>query len=258
MLFINILKPVFSIFHNQNAFNGNIWVITVRNKQTLSSSPIIFFQAKSEPKSAAPSADPVLQSPQTSSSLDSIVTNTVRIEKLSNDEDEEVDITDDTSDDGDADNKPQAEVKTECCEVEQLTGTEIQTNSPTDEQKEGDQNETKDQHRHILLAPAQSPQTLSSLSCSEECAVTGLDEKSDQAESCILKNLEEEARSDSKQTTGASDDQCSQSVSSAETSQLEEACSDGTGTNHTLYATVMLLFLCEAPLVSYFSPRFSR
>uniref|UniRef100_A0A3Q1IQM5 Myb-like, SWIRM and MPN domain-containing protein 1 n=1 Tax=Anabas testudineus TaxID=64144 RepID=A0A3Q1IQM5_ANATE len=149
-------------------------------------------KAKSEPKSAAPSADPVLQSPQTSSSLDSIVTNTVRIEKLSNDEDEEVDITDDTSDDGDADNKPQAEVKTECCEVEQLTGTEIQTNSPTDEQKEGDQNETKDQHRHILLAPAQSPQTLSSLSCSEERAVTELDEKSDQAESCILKNLEEE------------------------------------------------------------------
>ncbi|XP_026201134.1 histone H2A deubiquitinase MYSM1 isoform X2 [Anabas testudineus] len=185
-------------------------------------------KAKSEPKSAAPSADPVLQSPQTSSSLDSIVTNTVRIEKLSNDEDEEVDITDDTSDDGDADNKPQAEVKTECCEVEQLTGTEIQTNSPTDEQKEGDQNETKDQHRHILLAPAQSPQTLSSLSCSEERAVTELDEKSDQAESCILKNLEEEARSDSKQTTGASDDQCSQSVSSAETGQLEEACSDGT------------------------------
>lgn len=195
-----------------------------------------FFQAKSEPKAAAPSAGPVPQPPQTTSSLVNTVTNTVRIEKLSDDEDEDVDITDDLSDDGEADSKQQAVVKTELCEAEQLTGTEIQTNSPTDEQKEGGQNEEKDYDSHILLPPAQHLhlQYISSPPYSEGCGVPGLDKKSDQTEACILKNIQAGAWTDSKQMTCANEGLCPQSKSSAETGQPEEACSHGTGTYHTL------------------------
>lgn len=220
----------------------------MRNKQTLSPS-VHFFQAKSEPKAAAPSAGPVPQPPQTTSSLVNTVTNTVRIEKLSDDEDEDVDITDDLSDDGEADSKPQAVVKTELCEAEQITGTEIQTDSPTDEQKEGGQNEGKDHD-----TPAQHPHSLSSLPCSEDCGVPGLDKKSDQTEAEA--NLQAGAWTDPKEMTGANEGLCSQSESSAETGQLEEACSHGAGTCHTLYVTIMLLFFCESPLFLYLSPRF--
>lgn len=204
----------------------------MRNKQILSSA-VFFFQAKTEPKAGAPSAGPVLQPPQTTSSLVNIVTNTVRIEKLSDDEDEDVDITDDLSDDENAEDKQQTVVKTEFCEAEELTGTEMPTDNPTDEQKVEGQEETKDQHSHILLPPAQSPPSSSSLPCSEECGVSGLDEKSDQTESCILKNLQAVAQTDSKQITDMNEAQSSQSESSAETGQLEEACRDGSGTNHT-------------------------
>ncbi|KAK7889322.1 hypothetical protein WMY93_024882 [Mugilogobius chulae] len=53
-------------------------------------------QAKAKAKAAAPSTDPVLQMhPQSSSSHTFTLANAVRIEKLSDDEDEEIDITDD-------------------------------------------------------------------------------------------------------------------------------------------------------------------
>lgn len=180
------------------------------------------FQAKSEARAAAPSAGPLLhlQPPQPTSSHASSLANTVRIEKLSDEEDEEVDITDDLSDDGDGDDKPQAVLKTEFCEPEQLTGAEIHTDSPAEEQKEA-----KDQPSHISLSP-QSP----SLPCSEKTGVTGLDEKGDERVSFPPKHLQAVAQTDLEQMTDENDSQSSQSESSAQTGQLEEACSDGTGT----------------------------
>lgn len=199
----------------------------MKNKQTLSSSVFVFFlQAKSEPRAAAPSAGPALhlQPPQPTSSQASTLTNTVRIEKLSDEEDEEVDITDDLSDDGEGDCKPPAVLKTEPCEPEQLTGTEIQPD--TEEQKEADLTETKDQPGRTSLNP-QSPEPSSSFPCSEKTGV--LDEKV----SLPPKILQTEAPTDSEQMTDENEGQSSQSESSAQTGQLEEGCSDGTGKTHT-------------------------
>uniref|UniRef100_A0A7N9ASM3 Myb-like, SWIRM and MPN domain-containing protein 1 n=1 Tax=Mastacembelus armatus TaxID=205130 RepID=A0A7N9ASM3_9TELE len=84
-------------------------------------------KTKSEPRAAAPSAGPVLHThpPQPTSSHCNTLTNTVRIEKHS--EDEDVDITDDLSDSEDSDDKPETMFKSEDCEPEQQTGTESQT-----------------------------------------------------------------------------------------------------------------------------------
>lgn len=68
----------------------------------------------------------MLLPPQPSSGLTPALTNAVRIEKLSDDEDEDVDITDDLSDQGD---ESQAEVKSEPSEPE---GTQ----SPSEEPEE--------------------------------------------------------------------------------------------------------------------------
>lgn len=203
------------------------------HRQTLLPS-VLSFQTKSEPKAAAPSPGPVPQNPQTTSSLVNAVTNAVRIERLSDDEDEDVDITDDLSDDGEADSKPQAVVKTEVFEAEQLTGTEVQASGPRDEQREGGRNGKKDHRSHISLPPAQHPQSLSSLPCSEECGVPELDKKSHQMDECVLKKLQAGAGTDSKRMTDTNEGLCSPSESSAETGDLIEACSQSTGTNHTL------------------------
>ncbi|XP_031167476.1 histone H2A deubiquitinase MYSM1 isoform X2 [Sander lucioperca] len=188
-------------------------------------------KAKSEPRAAAPSAGPALhlQPPQPTSSRASSLTNTVRIEKLSDDENEEVDITDDLSDDGDGDgdDEPQAVVKTEFCEPEQLAGTEVQTD--TEEQKEAGLTETRDQPSHTSLFP-QSTRPSSPLPSLEKTIVTGLDVKSNERVSLPHKDLPAWAQTDSEQMSDENEGQSSQSDSSAQTGPLEEACSDGTDT----------------------------
>uniref|UniRef100_A0A8D3BTP4 Myb-like, SWIRM and MPN domain-containing protein 1 n=1 Tax=Scophthalmus maximus TaxID=52904 RepID=A0A8D3BTP4_SCOMX len=105
-------------------------------------------KVKSEPRSEAPSAGPVLQPPQPPS----ILANTVRIEKLSDDEDEDVDITNDLNDDGDAHDKSQTGVKTE---PEQQMGTGIPTDSPTEEQQEAGRTEVENSADKIEQMPNQ-------------------------------------------------------------------------------------------------------
>ncbi|KAA8589853.1 hypothetical protein FQN60_013218 [Etheostoma spectabile] len=170
-------------------------------------------KAKSEPRAAAPSAGPALhlQPPQPTSSRASSLTNTVRIEKLSDDENEEVDITDDLSDDGDGDAEPQAVLKAEFCEPEQLAGTEIQAD--TEEQNEAGLTETRDQPSHTSLFP-QSPQSSSPLPSLEKTSVTGLDEKSNKRAS---KDFQAWAQTDSEQMTDENGGQSSQFDSSAQT-----------------------------------------
>ncbi|XP_040897243.1 histone H2A deubiquitinase MYSM1 [Toxotes jaculatrix] len=180
-------------------------------------------KAKSEPRSAAPSAGPALHPPQPTSSHMPTLANTVRIEKLSEDEDEDVDITDDLSDDGDAGDKSQAVLKTESCEPERPTGTEIQMDRPTGEQKETGQaevestQETKHCQSHVS-APPQSHQSSSSFPRSEELAVS---ETRDETASPLC------PQTDSEQMNDEHEGQSSQSESSAQTGQLGEACSDG-------------------------------
>ncbi|XP_032380745.1 histone H2A deubiquitinase MYSM1 isoform X1 [Etheostoma spectabile] len=183
-------------------------------------------KAKSEPRAAAPSAGPALhlQPPQPTSSRASSLTNTVRIEKLSDDENEEVDITDDLSDDGDGDAEPQAVLKAEFCEPEQLAGTEIQAD--TEEQNEAGLTETRDQPSHTSLFP-QSPQSSSPLPSLEKTSVTGLDEKSNKRAS---KDFQAWAQTDSEQMTDENGGQSSQFDSSAQTGPQEEACSNGSDT----------------------------
>ncbi|XP_062251306.1 histone H2A deubiquitinase MYSM1 isoform X2 [Platichthys flesus] len=150
-------------------------------------------KAESEPTSSAHSAGPDLQTPQTTSSHASSLVNTVRIEKLSDGEDEDVDITDDLSDD--EDDKPHTGIKTE---PEQQTGTEIQIDSSEGEKEESDEDEvestqeTKDQHSHISPFP-RSLQSSSSFPFSEEPVVT------EQDETPPLKSPQTETQTDSKQ-----------------------------------------------------------
>ncbi|XP_038572352.1 histone H2A deubiquitinase MYSM1 [Micropterus salmoides] len=187
-------------------------------------------KAKSEPRPTAPSAGPVLhlQLPQPTSSHASTLANAVRIEKLSDEEDEEVDITDGLSDDdGDSGDKPQAALKHEFREPERPTDTEIQTDTPAGDQKQAGLTETEDQTSHTALS-LQSPQSLSSCPCSGKTGVTGLDEKGDERVSLHPKSLQAGAQKDSDQMTDENEDQSSQSESSAQTGQLEEAGSDDT------------------------------
>lgn len=58
----------------------------------------------------------------------------MRIEKLSDEEDEEVDITDDLCNDDDSDHKPPVD---NVCESEGLEGIPIQTENPKEEQDNG-------------------------------------------------------------------------------------------------------------------------
>eukprot|EP00066_Takifugu_rubripes_P023612 XP_011612878.1 PREDICTED: histone H2A deubiquitinase MYSM1 [Takifugu rubripes] len=89
-------------------------------------------KAKSEPRAAASSAGLLkLQHTQPASST---LANTVRIEKLSDEEDEEVDITDDLCNDGDSDHKPPVDNSSES---EGLEGIPTQTENPKEEQDNG-------------------------------------------------------------------------------------------------------------------------
>lgn len=92
----------------------------------------MLFKAKSEPRAAASSAGLLkLQHAQPASST---LANTVRIEKLSDEEDEEVDITDDLCNDDDSDHKPPVD---NVCESKRLEEIPIQTENPKEEQDNG-------------------------------------------------------------------------------------------------------------------------
>ncbi|KAK5907317.1 hypothetical protein CesoFtcFv8_005183 [Champsocephalus esox] len=178
-------------------------------------------KVKSEPRAAAPSAGPSapLQPPQPTSSHASMLTNTVRIERLSDEEDEEVDITDDLSEDGDA--KPQVVIKTEICDPEQPQSSEIQKDS----EEQNHLTETREQPSPRSLSP-QSPQL--SPSSSEKTSVTGIDEKDNEREYLQPENVQAAAQTDLEQMTDEIKGQSSQSKNSAKWDQLEEACGDGT------------------------------
>lgn len=186
----------------------------------------MFFQSKSEPRAAAPSAGPVMHSqpPQSTSSCAPTLANTVRIEKLSDEEDEEVDITDDMSDDGNDDDKPQTVHKTEFLEQEQPAGSEIHKDNSTEQKTEAGLTETECQPCHTSQSQ-ENPQTLSFLPCSEKTGLTGLDGR----ESPPLNDLKTEAQTASELMTNENKGQSSQSVTSAQTDQLETTCSDGAG-----------------------------
>ncbi|XP_069555253.1 histone H2A deubiquitinase MYSM1 isoform X1 [Brachyistius frenatus] len=175
-------------------------------------------KAKSEPTAAAPSGGPELhlQPPQPTSSHAPTLANAVRIEKLSDDEDEDVDITDDPSDDKAGYDKLPAEVKTEPCGSE-----ENQTESPAEDEGlsrvKSINDEMKDQAGCSFL-PLQSPQPSSSFVGSEEA---GLDEKVNKT----LSILPESPQISSKQSD---EDHSSQSEISVQTGQQEDVCSDGT------------------------------
>lgn len=184
----------------------------------------VFSQVKSKPRAAAPSTGPALQlqPPQPTSSGVSSLANAVRIEKLSDDENEEIDITDDLSDDGDNGDNPQAVVKDELCDSEQLSASAIQTDIPTEEQKKASLAKAKTQLSHSSPSP-QSPHPSSSLACPEKTCVTELDEKVSLApnQSGTPRDLQPLAKENESPS--------SQYESSALTVPLEEACSDGTG-----------------------------
>lgn len=104
----------FPVFRNQCQFETSV---------TFS---ILFFKAKAEPGVAAPSAGLVeLQHAQPASST---LANTVRIEKLS--DDEEVDITDDPCTDGDSAHKPPMD---DVCESKGLEWVQMQTENPKED-----------------------------------------------------------------------------------------------------------------------------
>ncbi|KAG7228844.1 hypothetical protein INR49_008622 [Caranx melampygus] len=157
--------------------------------------------------------------PQPTSSHTSTLTNAVRIEKLSDDEDEDVDITDDLSDQGDTGDKSQAELKSDLCEPEETPGSQAQTLSPSEEQGEAgpSEGEITQQTEDRRSRDSQSPphhQHSSSFPCSKE---------PDETVSPLLETSETGAQTHSRQMKD--EGQSCQPESSA---QLEEACSDGT------------------------------
>lgn len=140
--------------------------------------------------------------PQPTPSTMSFLANAVRIERLSDDED--VDITDDLSEDEGADNKAEG------YGPQQQTETGTQPESPSEEQTEPGLTwtESQDQSSPSL----QTHHSSSSLVCTEEAAKTEKDEK-------ILEH----------QRTDAEDDGSSQDDVSAQTDPLGGADCDTTG-----------------------------
>lgn len=156
----------------------------------------MFFKAKS----AAPSAGLLkLQHTQPASST---LTNTVRIEKLSDEEDEEVDITDDLFNDGDSDNKPPAD---KVCESKGPEGIQIQTENPKEEQNKVGLSMSLDHHMHTGSEETGVGEKLSPHAHLQAAAQTTLE---------LIKQ-----------------DECQsfQSESSQQPGQLEEGGSDDTG-----------------------------
>ncbi|XP_072245979.1 histone H2A deubiquitinase MYSM1 [Leuresthes tenuis] len=196
-------------------------------------------KTKSEPRAAAPSTGHVLhlQPAQATSSHAPTFANAVRIERLSDDED--VDITDDPSEDEGAEDKTQVEVKSKSFGPEGQAEAAIETESPSKEHEEPNLEEketiydTKDQpsQRPLLL---QSLQYSSSLVSSKELGLTRLDEEISRTESIFPANPLTQALSDPKQTTDASGDQSSQCDITAQTGQLGDACCSDMDSAHKI------------------------
>lgn len=152
----------------------------------------------------------------------STLANAVRIEKLSDDEDEDVDITDDLSDDEEG-NKPQAVLSSDFCGPEEKTDSGSQ--SPTEEHVSlsgvESIHETKEKPSYNSLSP-QRLQPSSFPGCSEDPGVTERDEKVNKTASIFPQSCQTSPHTDSKQ------------MFSAGIAQLEEAYSDGMGTSHLL------------------------
>uniref|UniRef100_A0A3Q4I453 Myb-like, SWIRM and MPN domain-containing protein 1 n=1 Tax=Neolamprologus brichardi TaxID=32507 RepID=A0A3Q4I453_NEOBR len=163
-------------------------------------------KAKSDPGPAAPSVAPIihLQPPQPTSSQVSTLANAVRIEKLSDDEDEDVDITDDLSDDEEG-NKPQAVLSSDFCGPEEKTDSGSQ--SPTEEHVSlsgvESIHETKEKPSHSSLSP-QSLQPSSFPGCSEDPGVTERDEKVNKT---IEKNLNDRPYNDQEEEENEDDEE---------------------------------------------------
>uniref|UniRef100_A0A2I4CTH1 Myb-like, SWIRM and MPN domain-containing protein 1 n=1 Tax=Austrofundulus limnaeus TaxID=52670 RepID=A0A2I4CTH1_AUSLI len=121
-----------------------------------------YFKHKKKPKAAAPPTGSELQPdpPQPTPSSVSFLDNAVRIEGLSDDED--VDITDDLSEDEGADTGPQ-----------QQTDAGTEPDSPSEEQTEPGLAWTESQDQS---SPLQTPQSLSSMVCTEEAGKPEQDE----------------------------------------------------------------------------------
>uniref|UniRef100_H3CL25 Myb-like, SWIRM and MPN domain-containing protein 1 n=1 Tax=Tetraodon nigroviridis TaxID=99883 RepID=H3CL25_TETNG len=156
-------------------------------------------KAKAEPSAAAPSAG--LLKSQHAPPASSTLANTVRIEKLSDEEGEEVDITDDLCTDEDKVHKPAVD---DVCEPKGLDWIQTQTENPNEEQN------------HTSL-----PRSLDPLShtCSEE---TG---KGEQVSSNA--HLQTAAMTTSELMT--QEDECQSFQCERQPGQLEEGGSDGTG-----------------------------
>ncbi|KAM6921999.1 LOW QUALITY PROTEIN: histone H2A deubiquitinase MYSM1 [Xenentodon cancila] len=182
---------------------------------------------KSEPRAAAPSTGPCppLQPPQSASSQASALANAVRIERLSDDED--VDITDDLSEDEGSDNKTQIVVKTEFRRPEGQAETGIQTENLSEEQKEAGQSLVENTH-DTEDQPSQSclSQPSSSLVCTDLGEV-GLNEKAIKTECNFPESPQTQLQTDSKQMTDADEGQSCQCDSAAQTGQQGEAYCDG-------------------------------
>ncbi|XP_041862348.1 histone H2A deubiquitinase MYSM1 [Melanotaenia boesemani] len=167
-------------------------------------------KTKSEPGAAAPPTGPVqhLQPLQPMSGHTSTLTNAVRIERLSDDED--VDITDDLSEDEKADER-QTETKIQIEEAG-LSGTESI-------------HDTKDRSSPSPLS-LQTPQPSSSLVSSEDIEVNRLDENVNKTASIFPLSPQTETQTDSKQTFDADGGQNSQHDISVQMGQLDEADGD--------------------------------
>lgn len=162
---------------------------------------ILIFKAKSEPRAAASSAG--LLNIQNTQPASSTLANTVRIEKLSDEEDEEVDITDEPCNDGDSDHKsPEDSV----CDSERLEGIQIQAENPKEEQNKVGLSMSLD---HLERT------------CREE---TGVSEKVSNHG-----HLQAAALTSSEVITHLDESQCFQTESSRQPGQLEEGGSDDTG-----------------------------
>lgn len=144
------------------------------------------------------------------------MTNAVRIERLSDDED--VDITDDPSEGEGEDIKSEFSGPPEA---------DASAERPTEEQKEPTVlesiSETKDQPC-LSSPPQQIPPSTFKVICSEEDEKTASDEKDVKTHYAEI-----ESQAHSKLTTGPSNDQSSNCDASTLTGQLMEGCQDSTG-----------------------------
>lgn len=154
----------------------------------------------------------------------STLANAVRIERLSDDED--VDITDDLSED------ERADTKTEVCGPEQQKETEFQPESPREEQTEVSligaecSHETEDQLYHSSPS-LQSPQSSPPLVCTEEHGTT------DKHEKAVKTGTSQEQKADAE---GGQNCQCD---ISAQTDPSGEADRDTTGNPHRLFLIII-------------------